>query len=117
MDSGLAPYGAPRNDKSGRCASATRALELNTRRGFDLGSAGAEVEEILSRKAEHAGKQRRGHLLYAGVVFLDGVVEEAAARGDLVFEIGQFTRELLEIGVGLEVGIGFRERDQPPQRA
>src|SRR6187200_1759030 len=87
-------------------------LELYGRHDLDFGAAGAEVEEFLSGEAEHAGEQRGGQLLDAGVVFLDRVVEEAAARGDLVFEIGQFARKLLEVGVGLEVRIGLRQRDQ-----
>ena len=87
------------------------------RHRLDFGAAGAEIEEFLAGKAEHAGEQRRRHLLVAGVVFLGGVVEEAAAGGDLVFEIGQFARKLLEIGVGLEVRIGLRQRDQPAERA
>src|SRR5581483_4365809 len=91
--------------------------EFHTWCSLDFGPARAEVEEILSRKTEHAGKQRSRHLLDTGVVFLDRVVEEAAAGGDLVLEIGQFTRQLLEIGVGLEVGIGFRQRDQAAERA
>jgi hypothetical protein len=68
-----------------RCAS-----ELHARCGLDFGAAGAEVEEILAGEAEHAGEQRGRHLLDAGVVFLDRVVEEAAAGGDLVLEIGEF---------------------------
>jgi len=41
------------------------------------------------------------------VIFLDRVVEEAAAGRNLVLEVGQFARQLLEVGVGLEVRIGF----------
>src|ERR1700761_6744953 len=67
---------APRNDEKSH-------LELHARRGLDLGAAGAEIEEVLPREAEHAGEQSGGHLLDAGVVFLDRVVEETAARRDL----------------------------------
>jgi hypothetical protein len=36
---------------------------------------------------------------------------------DLVLEIGQFAGQLLEVGIGLEVRIGLRQRDQPAERA
>jgi hypothetical protein len=62
-------------------------------------------------------EQRGRHLLDAGVVFLHRVVEEAAAGGDLVLEVGQFARQLLEVGIGLEVRIGLRQRDQFAERA
>jgi hypothetical protein len=78
--------------------------ELHVRHGLDFGAAGAEVEELLAGEAEHAGEQGGRHLLDAGIVFLDRVVEEAAAGGDLVFEVGQFARELLEVGVALRSG-------------
>ena len=90
---------------------------------FTLGAASTSVRLAPRSKksalgeAEHAGEQRRRHLLDAGIVFLDRVIEEAAAGRDLVFEIGQFARELLEVGVGLEVRIGLRQRDQPAERA
>src|SRR5438132_737688 len=101
MDSGLSPSASPgmtnRRDHY-------RPLELHRRHGLDFGAAGAEVVKFLAGEAEHAGEQRGRHLLDAGVVFLDRVVEEAAAGGDLVLEVGKFARELLEVGVGLEVG-------------
>src|SRR5712664_1686756 len=98
-------------------AGAPFVSELDRRRRLDFGAVGAEVEEVLAGEAEHAGKQRGRHLLVAGVVFLDRVVEEAAAGGDLVFEVRQFAGELLEGGVGLEVRIGLRQRDQLAKRA
>src|SRR5437879_6352286 len=84
--------------------------EFNGRHRLDFGPAGAEVEEIPAGEAEHAGEQRGRHLLDAGVVFLNRVVEEAAAGGDLVLEVGQLARQLLEVGVGLEVRIRSEER-------
>src|ERR1700716_3541883 len=84
---------------------------------LDFGSGSAEVEKVLAGKAEHAGEQRGRHLLDAGVVFLNRVVEEAAAGGDLVLEVGQLACQLLEVGVGLQVRIGLRQRDQPAERA
>src|SRR5882757_472517 len=91
--------------------------ELHLRHRLDFGPAGAEVEEILVGEAERAGKQGGGHLLDAGVVLLNRVVEEAAARRDLVLEVGQLARQLLEVGVGLQIRIGLRQRDQPAKRA
>ena len=52
-----------------------------------------------------------------GVVFRDRVVEEAPRRRELVLDVGEFGLQLLEIGVGLEVGIGLGEREQAPERA
>ncbi len=66
-----------------------------------------------SAPAEQGGRK----LLDAGVVFLDGVIEEAAAGGDLVFDVGQLGLQLLEIRVGLEVGVGFRQRDEAAEGA
>src|ERR1700722_8611157 len=96
------------------CWAVLYPLELHRRRRLDFGPAGAEIEEILPGEAERAGEQCRGHLLDAGVVFLDCVVEEAAAGGDLVLEIRQLARQLLEVGVGFEIRIGFRQADQLP---
>jgi hypothetical protein len=39
------------------------------------------------RESERPRHQHRGELLDAGVVFLHRVVEEAARRGNLVFDI------------------------------
>src|ERR1035437_10599740 len=91
--------------------------EFDGRYRLDVSACRAEVEEILAGEAEHAGEQRRGHLLDAGVVFLNRVGEEAAAGGDLVLEVGQLARQLLEVGVGLEVRIGLGQRDQLAERA
>src|SRR3984893_12421101 len=101
-----------------RCAAGMPgSLELHRRYRLDFGSGSAEIEKFLPGEAEHAGEQGGRHLLDAGVVFLDRVVEEAAAGGDLVFEVGQFARQLLEVGVGLEVRIGLRQCDQSAESA
>src|SRR3979490_3524685 len=84
---------------------------------LNFGSGSAEVEKVLAGKAERAGEQYGGHRLDAGVVFLNRVVEEAAAGRDLVLEVGQLVRQLLEVGVGFEVRIGLRQRDQFAERA
>src|SRR5258705_5073985 len=91
--------------------------EFNRRYRLDFGPASAEVEEIPAGEAEHAGEKYGGHLLDAGVVLLNRVVEEAAAGRDLVLEVGQLARQLLEVGVGLEVRIGLGQRDQSAERA
>src|SRR5206468_4227840 len=74
-DSGFTPLACPgmTKEKHGRFS------ELHRRHRLDFGAAGAEVEEFLAGEAEHAGKQSSRHLLDAGVVFLDRVVEEATA--------------------------------------
>ena len=66
------------------------------------------VEEFLARESERTRQQHGRELLDAGVVFLHGVVEEAARRRDLVLDVGQLALQLLEILVGLEVRIGLR---------
>src|ERR1700760_887047 len=71
---------SPRNDESVATCS-----ELHARRGLDLGAAGAQVEEVLAGEAEHAGEQGGRHLLDAGVVFLDRIVEEAGASPRFCF--------------------------------
>src|SRR5688572_8736523 len=80
-------------------------LELHARRLLELRAALAKVEERAVMEAEHGGEQRRRELLDAGVVFLDRVVEEAARGGELVLDVAEFHLQLLEVGIGLEVGI------------
>jgi hypothetical protein len=58
-----------------------------------------------------------GERLDRGVVFRDRVVEEAPRRRELVLDVGELGLKLLEIGVGLEVGIGLGERHEAPERA
>jgi len=78
---------------------------------------GAEIEELLLAKSESAGEQRCREPLDAGIVFLHRVVEEASRRRDLVLEIGELHLQLLEILVGLQVGIGLGQREDLTQRA
>src|ERR1700709_1475306 len=87
--------------------------ELHRRHLLDFAASGAKVEKFLAGEAEGSGEQRGRHLLDAGVVFLDRVVEETAAGGDLVFEVGQFGRQLLENCVGLSIRVGLRQRAKP----
>src|SRR6185312_8800661 len=77
----------------------------------------ADVEEFTLRESEHAGKNRGRELLDSGVVFLHGVVEEAARGGELVFDVGQVRLQLLEVRVGLQVRIVFRQCEKLPQRS
>jgi hypothetical protein len=77
----------------------------------------SDVEEFFLRESKCPCHQHGGELLDTGVVLLHRVVEEAARRGDLVFDIGQLGLELLEVLISLEVRIGFAEREQLPQCA
>src|ERR1700733_4430926 len=70
-------FATPRNDARGEPAS--QGSEIPRRRLLDFGAAGAEVEEFLAGESEGAGEQGGRHLLDAGVVLLDCVVEEASA--------------------------------------
>ena len=85
-------------------AACSRGPRTSPAASLDFGAAGAEVEEILAGEAEHAGEQRRRELLDAGVVFLDRVVEEAAAGGDLVFEVGEFAGSCWKLALALRSG-------------
>src|SRR3954469_9461786 len=69
---------------------------------LDFAAGGAEVEKLLAGEAERCGEQRGRHLLNAGVVFLDRVVEEARGGGYFFLGAGEFARQLLKVGVGLE---------------
>src|SRR6266403_1840647 len=101
-----------------RCSAAMFwRSELHRRHRLDFGPVSTEIEEIPAGETKHAGEQYGGHLLDAGVVLLNRVVEEAAAGRDLVLEVGQLARQLLEVGVGLQIRIGLRQRDQPAERA
>ena len=92
-------------------------MELHLRRFLHgLALALFEIEEVDRLEVEALRDQHAGEALARGVIFGGGVVEEAARGGDLVFDVGEFALQLLEIGVGLEVGIGFGDRDQPPER-
>src|ERR1700730_719630 len=91
VDSGLLAFARPRNDQ----------LELHLRGLADGLALLAEVKEFLRRKAQGRGEQSRGESLDAGVVFPHRVVEETPGGGDLVFDVGQFGLQLLEIRVGL----------------
>src|ERR1700736_4473520 len=100
-----------------RSLRGTDYSELHLRRLVEGLALLAYVEELARRKAEDAGEQRGRELLDAGVVFAHRVVEEAARRRDLVLDVGQLGLQLLEVRIGLEVGIVLRQREQLPQRA
>jgi len=57
------------------------------------------------------GEQDGGEALTRGIVFGRRVVEEASRRCDLVLKIGKLALQLLEILMGLQVQIGFGERE------
>src|SRR5262249_36758456 len=87
-------------------------LKLHARCLLKLGTSLAEIEESTLRETEHASEQRRRKLLDARVVFLNRVVEEAAGRRKLVFEVRQLGLQLLEVLICLEIWIGFRKCKQ-----
>jgi hypothetical protein len=92
-------------------------LELDLRRGLGDRPALAQVEKIALGKAEGGGEQHRGKALGLGVELGDGVVEEPAGGRELVLDVAQLTLQLQEVLVGLEVGIGFGDREQAAERA
>src|SRR6516225_7298480 len=92
-------------------------LKLHLRRLADGLAFFAEIEELLWCKAERGGKQGSRETLNASVVFLHGVVEEAARRRDLVLDVGQLGLQLLEVGVGFQIGIRLRQGKELAQRA
>src|SRR5215510_9332804 len=99
-------------------ASSPLTLELHLRGLVELlALVDTDVEKLLWGEAERAGKQHGGELLDAGVVLLHGVVEEAAGGRKLVLDVGELALELLEVLIGLQVRIGFAEREQLSQRA
>src|SRR5471030_2948725 len=86
-------------------------LELHARRLLELRAIPADIEEGALGKAEDAGKQRGRELLDAGVKFLHRVVVEPARGSELVLDVGNLRLQLHEVLVGLEVGIGLRQRE------
>src|SRR5262245_23055210 len=93
------------------------ALELHAGRPLQLAARLAEIEKFALAEAERVGKEHRGKPLDAGVVFLHRAVEETARGRDLVLDVGEVGLQLLEVGAGLEVRIGFAQREQAAQRA
>src|SRR5262249_10391974 len=91
--------------------------ELHTWCLFDLRPTLAKIEEGPRLEAKGSRKQRSGKLLDSRVVFLNRVVEEPTRRRKLVFDVRQFGLQLLEVLIGLEIRVGFREREQLAQRA
>jgi hypothetical protein len=69
----------------------------------------AHIEELAWPEAHRSREQHGRKRLDGRVVFRYGVVEEPPRGGELVLNIGQLGLELLEVGVRLEVRIGFRE--------
>src|SRR5579884_2401029 len=104
-----------------RCAhndgpmSPKSGLKFHARRLLESGAVLAEVEERPRTKAEGPGKDRCRELLDARIVFLHRVVEKAAGGRELVLDIGKVVLQLLKIGIGLEVRIVLRKREQLPQ--
>src|SRR3990167_5665255 len=92
--------------------------ELDARRRFDRRAAvRRKLEEFPLLEAAERRDEIARDLLDRGVEFLDRVVEEAARRSELVFNIRKLTLQLEKIRVRLEVGIGFSQREQFAERA
>src|SRR3974390_3227639 len=91
-----------KRDLSQRMRFTGRTSKLHLRRLADGFAVFAEVEKLPWRKAERGCEQRGWEALDASVVFLHGVVEEAAGGRDLVLDVGQLRLQLLEVGVGFE---------------
>src|SRR6185369_2546963 len=85
--------------------------ELHAGRLLELGAAFTEIEERTLAEAKDRGKERRRELLDARVVLLHRVVEEAARGSELVLDVGKLALQLLEVRVGLKVGIALGERE------
>src|ERR1700686_320457 len=62
-----------------------------------------QLEHLRRGKTERVRDQHSGKLLDRNVVLGDGVVQEAARRGDLVFQIAQLVLQLPEVLVRLEL--------------
>src|SRR6478735_6010359 len=75
-----------------------------------------ETVEIGRAEAERAGEKHRREGLDSGVVARHRGVERAARGGELVLDVGQLALQLLEVGAGLEVGIGLAKREQLVER-
>lgn len=76
-----------------------------------------QLEEHFAAETEGSGDKHGGELLGGGVVFGSRAVEETARGGDLVLDIRQFVHQTLEILVGLELRVVFRNRQKPGNRA
>ena len=97
----------------GAHAESPRAGLLEQFLDVDVGFFGAvEFEQLRRLEAEHAGDDGVGKLLDAHVVDVDGFVIELAAVGDCVLEPGDAALQLQESLVGLEVRVGFGDREQ-----
>src|SRR6516165_7114193 len=110
MDSGLLAEPIIGPATSGRTRGvAPEPLKFHLRRLADRLALFAEVEKLLRCEAEGGGEQGGRETLDARIVFLHGVIEEAARGRDLVFDVAQFGLQLLKVGIGLEVRIGLRQ--------
>src|SRR5690606_2788625 len=84
---------------------------------FLNGLAVGELEHADRLEPELAGDQVGGHGLDRVVVAHPGVVVGLARVGDPVLSRGQLLLELAEVFARFEVGISFRQREQPPEHA
>ncbi len=115
----LRPAGfTPARPYQSECAAGGRygALKLEAYLGgFALGFV-VEFEEVHDVEVEHAGEdvvREDGDRL---VVLGGRLVVVLTLETDLVLGAGQLFLELHEVGVGLQVGVALRQREQLPQR-
>src|SRR5688572_3990040 len=76
-----------------------------------------DLEKLGRLEAEFVRDQVAGEVLAGVVVAQYGIVERLARERDLVLRRRQLFLELNHVLIRLQVGIGFREREQAPQRA
>ena len=75
-----------------------------------------DFEELSDREAERACDDEARERLHRVVVGEHGVVVDLPADGDLVLRLGELGLELAEVLVGLELGIGLGDREEPAER-
>ena len=96
------------------CPNALRELAEGDLRGLALGGI-ADLEEGLGGEAALVGDDRAGPLLDPGVVLLDVRVVDPAGGLDLVLQLGELPRKLLEVLGGAELRILLGDDTQTAQ--
>src|SRR5690606_13643283 len=108
-----------RTQTVGPLASAGRPVSRTSRserhpRGLPLARV-VHLEQGRRLEPEHTGDQVGRERLALVVVVHDRVVVVLAGERDAVLGGGQLLRQLHHVLVGLQVGVGLGQREQPPQ--